>query len=45
MKILDELKREVSGVRFSRSALGYKALEVDSFIDYYYEVINSINYE
>lgn len=33
MKILDELKREVSGVRFSRSALGYKALEVDSFID------------
>lgn len=33
MAVLNELRREVSTVRFSRSALGYKALEVDSFID------------
>ncbi len=42
MTFLNELKREVSGVRFSRSALGYKALEVDSFIDSVQKKIMSV---
>ncbi len=33
MTVLNELKRDISDIRFSRSAFGYRASEVDLFID------------